>query len=290
MVTAALAWCANAALAASPTDNAAALRDRYASLQADLTASPFQRPVLLQANASRTSPSGDVYAVVDEPFSTVSAALAPAAHWCDVLILPMNVKRCVMAGTPEQPLIRMAVGKKAEQPARDAYPIEFHHRLREREASYLAVQLDAPEGPVGTRDYRLVFEATPIDAKRTFVHMSYACENGLAARMATDVYLATTGRSKVGFSIVGRGPEGPVYVGGIQGVAERNTMRYFLAIEAYLDTLSTPESQRTEARLRHWFAATERFPLQLREMSEDAYLAMKRREIRQQAAPGNVPG
>ncbi len=54
-------------------------------------------------------------------------------------------------------------------------------------------------------------------------------------------YLATIGRDKVGFSIVGSRADGqPVYVHGTRGVIERNTMRYYVAIEAYLGTMALP--------------------------------------------------
>ena len=61
-------------------------------------------------------------------------------------------------------------------------------------------------------------------------------------------------------------------------MVERNTMRYFLAIEASLDALAAPAGQRTEKRIREWFTATERYARQLHEMDADEYLAMKRRE------------
>jgi hypothetical protein len=115
---------------------------------------------------------------------------------------------------------------------------------------------------MGTRDYRILVEATPLDAQRTFLHMSYAYTLGWAARLAMDAYLAGAGRDKPGFSVPG----------GERGVAERGAMRYYLALEAYL------ESQALETRLRHWYAATARYP-QLREaISADEYLEMKRRE------------
>ena len=48
-------------------------------------------------------------------------------------------------------------------------------------------------------------------------------------------YLATGGRDKVGFSIVGKTASGaPQYLDGMRAVVERNTMRYYLAIDAYL--------------------------------------------------------
>jgi hypothetical protein len=66
-----------------------------------------------------------------------------------------------------------------------------------------------------------------------------------------------------------------VHVGGIQGVAERNTMRYFLAIEAFLATPSAAPGPRPEERLRLFHAALERYPAQLHETTLAEYLAMK---------------
>jgi hypothetical protein len=56
-------------------------------------------------------------------------------------------------------------------------------------------------------------------------------------------------------------------------------MRHYLAIEAFLDSLAAPPGERLEARLRDWYAALERYPLQLREsIGRDEYVEMKRRE------------
>ncbi|MBL0143001.1 MAG: hypothetical protein IPP91_13085 [Betaproteobacteria bacterium] len=96
-------------------------------------------------------------------------------------------------------------------------------------------------------------------------------------------YLATLGRDKVGFSIVERKPDGtPVYLGDIRGVVERNTMRYYLAIEAYLGAYSLPAADQPERRLRDWFAAAERYPLQLHDMEQGQYLSMKRGQMAKQ--------
>ncbi|MDT4876423.1 hypothetical protein FQZ97_1118590 [compost metagenome] len=95
------------------------------------------------------------------------------------------------------------------------------------------MRLEAEDGPLGTRRYRIKLEAVALDERRSFLHLSYSYAYGLAARLATQAYLATLGRNKVGFSIVAHDAEGqPVYIGGMRGVIERNTMRYYLAIEA----------------------------------------------------------
>lgn len=273
---------ANLATASSAlAQSGEALRSRHDALAARLAESPFQRPLVLLSGSSSSEPSGDVYAVVDHPFKALSPSLRRAEDWCAILILPANVKRCSLSGSGPGQRIQLAVGRKHDQPAEDAYPIDFGFAVQAAQPDYLLVQMRADSGPLGTRAYRLTLEAVPLDARRSFVHMSYAYANGLAARMATDVYLGTVGRDKVGFSITGRDAEGqPVFVRGIRGVAERNTMRYFLAIESFLDSLAAPPGQRLEARLRDWFDATERYPRQLHEIDWDEYAAMKRRDAR----------
>jgi len=74
-------------------------------------------------------------------------------------------------------------------------------------------------------------------------------------------------------------------------VVERNTMRYYLAIESYLGALSAPPQTRLEKRLQDWFAASERYSRQLHEMERGEYLEMKRREYqRQQRGAAVLPG
>src|SRR6186997_1236898 len=69
--------------------------------------------------------------------------------------------------------------------------------------------------------------------------------------------------------------EAPQLVRGIRGALERNTMRYYLAIDAYLHALGSPAPVRFEQSLERWFADTERFARQLREESHDDYITMK---------------
>ncbi len=103
-------------------------------------------------------------------------------------------------------------------------------------------------------------------------------------------YLSTIGAGKVGFSVIGKTADGqPRYVDNVRGVVERNTMRYYLAIEAYLDSLAAPEAERGEKRLEDWFAATERYPLQLHELDRKEYIEMKHRELQRQNGGATPP-
>ena len=116
------------------------------------------------------------------------------------------------------------------------------------------------------------------------MHLEYSFTQSFLTRWATSVYFSTRGRDKVGFTWIHDDAEPPRLVRGIRGALERNTMRYYLAIEAYLDALGDPAPQRFEQSLERWFADTERFARQLREVQHDDYISMKRDQyLRQQA-------
>ena len=265
--------------------DASALRARHEALREQLSRNDFQRPLYLQSIEDSGRLHGDVYATIDEPFDVLSPALRQPEHWCDVLILHLNVKQCRSSRDGGNSL-SVSIGRKFEQPVDDAYPVTFTYKLVAANAEYLAVELNADSGPFSTRNYRLALEAVPIDAGHSFIHMSYSYEFGTAARLALQGYLHTLGRNKVGFTIVGRRADGqPAYIGGLRGVLERNAMRYFLAIDAYLDSLRRPPAEQLEHRLRAWFAETERYATQLHEIERDEYLAMKRREVARQTGP-----
>lgn len=267
--------------------DAAQMQARHDSLREQLARSPFNRPLVLQSTQSANDLRGTVYAVVDQPFQLVAPALSRASQWCDLLMLHLNVKACAARKDGAGEKLATVLGRKVEQPSGDGYKVELDYQVPASRTDYLRVQMSADEGPLGTRDYRLALEASPLDAQRTFVHLSYAYAYGTVARLAMEGYLNTVGRGKVGFSVTGRKPDGtPIYIDGVRGVLERNTMRYYLAIEAYLGALKAPAREQQERRLNDWYAATERNALQLHEVSREDYLAMKHHELgRLQAAP-----
>ena len=270
------------AAAASGAHGPQELRARHASLGPQLAANAFGGPLVLQSSEAQRRIDGDVYAVIDHPFARVSAALSDPAQWCEILILHLNTKHCGTGGRGGEERVDIRVGKKHPQAVRSASLLSFAWRPPQVRSDYLAVQMDAADGPYDTRDYRLLAEAVPLPDGRTFLHMGYGLGYGGASDLAMSLYLNTVGRDKVGFTRVKAGEGG--FVGGMRGVTERNTMRYYLAIDAYLDSLSAPAGQRLERRLQAWFDATERFPQQLRELGREAYLRMKREEVQRQGA------
>jgi len=266
------------------THSAASLHAQYASLGQRLHLNPFRRALALDSSESSSDLKGDIYALVDYPFSTVSAALNGPELWCDVLILHVNTKYCRATADKTRSGLTVYIGKKTPQPLKDAYPIEFSYRAAAATAKYLEIQLNAQEGPLSTRNYRIQLQAVPLGNDRTFLHLTYSYDYGMAGRLAMKTYLATIGSGKVGFTQTGKHSSGqPEYIGGMRGVVERNTMRYYLAIDAYLGALAAPPPMQLQKRLHNWFIATEQYPRQLHEVSRTAYLDMKRLEyLRQQ--------
>ncbi|MBE0612057.1 MAG: hypothetical protein IH604_00155 [Burkholderiales bacterium] len=270
--------------------SAAALHARYAALEHQLSHNPFRRPLHLQSSEGPDGVIGDIYARVDFPFETVRGALNNPVDWCDVLILHLNTKYCRASPGSRGAVLKVSVGRKFDEPLYKTHRVNFAYRVSAQTPSYLQVRLNADAGPYSTHDYRIAFEAVPLESGRTFIHLSYSFSYGMAGRLALQTYFATIGRDKVGFAAAGTGSGGqPQYIGGIRGLVERNTMRYYLAIESFLGALSAPPPARLDQRLRAWFAATERYPRQLHEMERGEYLDMKHREVLRQHSDPRPP-
>jgi hypothetical protein len=283
-ILAPLAAAVLAALVAGPAlADAGELRARHGELREQLRHNGYQRPLHIESAEGADTLKGDVHAVLDHPFTTVSEALKSPANWCGILILPFNTKYCHAVQGGAGPALLVRIGRKYDQPVEQAYRIDFAFRNLAAKPDYFESQLTAPSGPVGTRDYRIVVSAVPLEGGKTFMHLSYSYGYGTMGRMAMQAYLATAGADKVGFSMAGRDANGqPQLTGGMRGAVERNAMRYYLAIDAYLDSLSVPRPQQVEQRIQTWFSATERYPRQLREMDRPTYVSMKRHEYERQ--------
>jgi hypothetical protein len=76
-----------------------ALHEREAALAPKLQDNAFAQPLYLQSSEAGDGASGDVYAVLPQPFRTIAMALSRPAQWCDMLILHLNVKRCTAAAS-----------------------------------------------------------------------------------------------------------------------------------------------------------------------------------------------
>lgn len=266
-------------------NSATALRAKYAELGSKLQDNQFQKPLYLESTEASGELTGNMYALLRHPFATVQTALKAPGHWCDILILHVNTKYCRSFAKGAGTVLKVNIGRKSDQPMEQSHRVEFAFHVIETGPDHLAVILNADKGPFGTRNYRILMEAVPLKDGQTFLHLAYSYAYGTMAKLATLAYLGTAGRNKVGFTVTGRRSDSEVvYVDGLRGMVERNTMRYYLAIEAYLGAMSVTPSAQIEKRLMDWFASIERYPRQLHEMELQEYLEMKRKEyLRQQS-------
>ena len=284
-----LAWllpalCAPGAVTAtSPAQSAAALQIQYQAVIRNAAKNQFRRPLYLESTESPHALAGDIYALMDYPFSATQVTFGNAANWCDVLILHINTKHCRSSSTANGTVLALHIGGKQPEALDKAHLMTFDFRTSAPGPDYFDAELRADKGPLATSNYQIRLEAAPAPGGKTLLHLRYAYEVGTMGRLAMQGYLATMGRGKVGFTIAGAPVDGKdAFIGGVRGVVERNTMRYYLAIDAFLGTLSVPAGERFEQRIDRWFSATEQFPRQLHEVDRSAYLAMKRDENRRQ--------
>jgi hypothetical protein len=264
------------------------LRATYERMKGKLAHSAFGRPLQLDSAETPNGLKGDVYAVVDYPIAEVSAAFKSPAHWCELLLLHVNNRRCRIGkaegGGGET--LTLSVVRQYDQPVESAFELPFAYRVGDARPDHLQVDLSAPSGPLGTSNYRVELEAVALDEHKTFLHFGYSYDHNTLARMATRAYLATFGSDKVGFTVVGRGPGGePEYIRGTRGLVERNAMRYFLTLDAYLSDVGPPSNAQFETRLHHWYQSADRYARQLLELDLSTYLALKRQDRQRDGPP-----
>ena len=276
------------ALAQQTPSPAESLRQQHAAMARDPAAGGMvDRPLYLRSTEQGDRLQGEVSAVIDQPYPLVRRTLVEPGAWCGILILHLNVHYCRASGPPQRPVLDTGMGRKNGEPLDDLYWVSFRHQVLHSGEDHVAVSLRAPTGPLDTRDYDVMVEAAPYTDGQTLLRLRYGYSHGLTARLAMKTYLATLGAGKVGFSSVGqRGNGQPIRVSGVRGVLERNTMRYYLAVEAYLGARSAPPAQQLRKSLLDWFVATERYPQQLHEIDREAYLDLKLRAVaRQETQP-----
>ncbi len=257
---------------------------QYQKLELELSTSIFGEPILLDSETGENYVKGEVYALLETPFESLNETLSQPAQWCELAILHQNIKTCTY-GKNElgKDQLQLYVGRKYYQEPSDAHTLLYRFEKASNSNKHLNIKLIAPSGPLGTSNYLISFEAVPIDEQHSFIHFQYRYEFGLLADLAMGTYLATLGRNKVGFTITGTNADGePIYIKGLQGVIERNVMRYIFAIQSVLDARKSAGEFRQKARLVRWFAHISNHPKQLMELTREEYLDIKKQEIANQ--------
>jgi hypothetical protein len=259
------------------------LHDTYHRNTAKLEKNDFGLPLFLESFEQDDRVQVDVYGIFDYSFNRLVGALKVPATWCDIVALHPNVKACTYRDSPAAGMLTFYLGRRFYQPPEDARQVVFHYRNVDQQQRYLDIMLSADEGPYGTKDHKMRFEAIPLDGGKTFVHVGYAYSDSPALRLAAKVYFATIGGGKVGFTVTGTDSSGkPVYIGGPRGAIERNAVRYYFAIQAYMNTLRHAEKDRFSMRISEWYDLANRYREQLFELEKSDYLEFKTKERMQQ--------
>ncbi len=255
------------------------LAARHRALRPQLETNVYGAPIYIESAEDGELRRGEVYGVLAHPFPRLAEVLRNPREWCEIALLHLNIKTCTYERRDGADALTFYSGRKFYEPPEKAYVLRYAFRVEAVRTDYLAVTLSAPSGPLGTSDYLIAFEAVPL-GQGAFVHFRYAYRPSLTSSLATSGYLATLGSGKAGFTVAGRGKDGkPEYVGGVRGIVERNAMRYYLAIQAYLEA---PTPGQYEQRLGRWFDLTERYPAQLHELERAEYLKYKYQEHQHQ--------
>ena len=275
-VTLGSAW-AQTSPVSSNEQHAVALLERHQALAGQLATNAYARPIYLESIETSSMVTGNAYAVLNAPLPAVVTLFKNPNRWCEVMILHINTKFCKADADTAPAQLSVNVGKKTEQDLPDTFALQFAYRVAASTADYLSVQLDAEKGPLGTKNYRIELQAVPLPEGKTFIQLRYSYGFGMGSKLAMLSYMATLGSGKIGFTQANGS-----YVTGMRGTVERNTMRYYLAIESYLASLKAPAPQQLNVRLEHWFKATEQYSKQLHEVDLDSYLTMKKNEYQRQ--------
>lgn len=269
-------------IAAANQTDAQRLLDQYRQFSAVSKPIANDIPLRIESQESGRHLRVNIYGIVNHPFPRVAAILSKPAVMCDFLILNLNVKTCVYK--QEDPRVEMMiyVSGKRYAPLFLALEINPYFELQKNNNNYMRVLMASRRAVWGIKEYSVIVEATPF-GKSTLVRFTSQYHAGRLNMAATMVYLKTFARSKVGFTVVSQNSQGePQYVGGMQGIIERNAVRSYLALQAYLETASVPAEQRFEMRLRRWYELTNVYPRQLHELQWQTYLSNKRREYHNQ--------
>ncbi len=264
-----------------PTERTS-LIDTYLETKKELEKSPLPIPFYLRSAVSSDASQVDIYGTMEFPFFIVENELLLPSNWCDILLLHDFVRACTYRKVNGTWLLAVYYVNRFNDPLENAYQLKFEFQNIAQYPGFFDISLAAPDGPFGTKDHRFKIEAIPVEDGKLFVHLRYSYHYGSLAYFAMKNYFSIFSTGKVGFSIIGTDREGnPVYVDGLRGAIERNVVRYYLAILAYMDTLHVPVEQRFEKRIDDWYDLTARFK-QLFEMQKEEYLTFKRQDQKNQ--------
>jgi hypothetical protein len=258
------------------------LSGRYPELQEAARRGPFGLPLQVHSEERETRISAEIHGIIDHPFRALAATFTEPGGWCNFLVLNPNIKTCTFRREAQEILLTLYIGSKSYRAPESATEQVYRFLVRARHPEYAAISLTAAQGLLGTTAHRFEFEAGSV-AGKTVVALSSSFEPSVLSRLLTGIYLTTLGRYKIGFSREATEAGVPAgYVRGVKGMIERNAMRYYLALKAFLETSDLPAGRQFEARASLVYDLMDLYPAQLRQMDKAEFLDIKSREYQNQ--------
>lgn len=201
--------------------------------------------------------------------------------WCNALILQIHIKACRQY---ENKKLDIYLGTDNYAEPDDVFKFEYKIVKQTLEKDYLHIAMKADDGPMDSENYHIGVEIIPAKNGKSLVHFYLRARYGIFTRTAMGAYLLTSGSDKIGFTNVSKDPsDEPVYQRGVEGILERNAMRYVLAFFAYLESNPRGDSDNWfQTSLQRWHRYTEQFHKQLYEISLQDYVDLKKREYQNQ--------
>jgi hypothetical protein len=258
------------------------LSGRYPELQEAVRRGPFGLPLQVRSEERDSLVSAEIHGIIDHPFRALATTFTEPSGWCDFLVLNPNIKTCTFRREAQETLLTLYIGSRNYRAPESATEQVYRFLVRARQPDYAAIALTAPQGMLGTTAHRFEFEAGSV-AGKTVVALSSSFEPSMLSRLLTGIYLGTVGRNMIGFSreATEAGTPGG-YVRGVKGMIERNVMRYYLSLKAFLDTADLPAGRQFEVRASLAYDLMDLYPAQLRQMDKAEYLDIKYREYQNQ--------
>lgn len=259
----------------------AALLAEHQRLAGALRDSVFGETLLLLATGTGPTAdaglAGEVVMLLPRPLASVAAVFASPASLCALLDLHLNVRSCTPSAEPGSPVLDLVAGPMRQSLPGLVYPLRLVLQADAASPGYFGARFGVADSPADDPRLRVQLQAVAVGSGHSYLHVHYHQRPDLATQLATRLYLATAGRGKIGFSPDGVAADGrPRFVGGERGALERNLVRHYLAllVATAPAPAGTPAAGR-DARLRAWFALTERHPAQLHELDLADYLREK---------------
>jgi hypothetical protein len=273
-----------AALPPNPPDKQAeSLIAVYHQFEARIAKSPLVLAIHLESHVESNFSGVDIYGIIDYPFETIQKELSKPRNWCDIIILHPNIRACTYSATDGGTMLTMHNVNRHFQTITEAYQVYYKYQIMAGTPSFLDISMAADKGPMSSSDHKFRIMAVALDAKRSFVHLSYSYRYSPLQYIAIKSYFALFGSKVAGFSVEGVDEKnGPVYVSGVKASIERNLMRYYMAILAYFDALKYSPEQRFEKRLSGWIDLSDRFQKQFPKIERKQYFEFKRTDLKNQ--------